>query len=99
MKIILDCHRDYLFVVRLLHSSTHEPRKVNSILDSIDDSTINPTLAMGKLSLLFTLKEIKELKKKTGELLNFSDEINNKQLFGLMSNYFIFANGILHLRK
>lgn len=99
MKIVLESHRDYLFVVRLIKASIHEPRKINEILDTIDDSGINRELKMGEITSLFTLKEIKELQSKSGEILNLSEKKNLKKLSSFILRYVILSGGILDLKK
>ena len=87
MKLTLESYRDYLFIVRLLTASSHEPGDLTQIINSIDTSTLVLKTSIEDISMEFTLSEIVELKKSSGDLIKLADGKNNKSLLIMMEDF------------
>ena len=85
MKLTMDSYRDYLFIVRLLTASLHEPSDLRQIVNSIDTSTLVLKTSIKEISMEFTLSEIAELKKSSGDLIKLAEEKSNNSLFIIKS--------------
>ena len=87
MKLTLDSYRDYLFIVRLLTSSSHEPGDLIQIVNSIDTSTLVIKTSIEDIAMEFTLSEIVELKKNSDDLIKLAKEISNNSLLIMIEDF------------
>ena len=93
MKIVMDGYNDYLFIVRVLTSSAHEPYNLKRIIKGIDDSALNFDASISEIASEFTLTEIIELKESTEKLLKLAYEKDFDSLSTLMDGYnFLFCD-------
>ena len=92
MKLIMENYSSYLFIVRLLVASTHEPYNLKRIIDSIDSSALNLNASVYDVSKQFTLSEITELIDSSYKLLSLARNNKFDSLFTLMNGYnFLFC--------
>ena len=87
MKLLLGSYRDYLFVVRLLTASVHEPGDLIQIVNSIDTSTLVIKTSIEDIAMEFTLSEIVELKKSAVALIKLAKEISNNSLLLMIEDF------------
>ena len=87
MKLLLGSYRDYLFVVRLLTASVHEPGDLIQIVNSIDTSTLVIKTSIKDIAMEFTLSEIVELKKSAVALIKLAKEISNNSLLLMIEDF------------
>ena len=87
MKLLLGSYRDYLFVVRLLTASAHEPGDLIQIVNSIDTSTLVIKTSIEDIAMEFTLSEIVELKKSAVALIKLAKEISNNSLLLMIEDF------------
>ena len=91
MKLTMDSYRDYLFIVRLLTASLHEPSDLRQIVNSIDTSTLVLKTSIKEISMEFTLSEIAELKKSSGDLIKLAEEKSNNSLFIMIEDFHLLS--------
>ena len=99
MKIKLKCYTDFLFVVRLLRANTYNLKKLNEIIQSIDDSALNLQPTIDDIAKQFTQQETEEFNDSSAKLLKYALEEDIEPLIRLMDGYCLLSNLVVEGRE
>ena len=91
MKITLDSYSDYLILVRVLISNSHDLENLNQIIKTIDSSALNVNASIEDIAAEFSLADISEFKESSSKLLRLAIETSNDALITLIDSYYLFS--------